>query len=1060
MKHATAIALFVCAFVLAPVCLSADLVTLSPDNYEEFVPKGKEVDAFFGDYALRNDRIVAIVADPTLMVGRSGSRKYGVRVEGKIIDLALRQKPNDLLGAYDPCLLWPSARWFFPEGMPGEPHKQKDFTDEAEAHKQTGRQPVRDRRVTLTLPFKAPAVKARYTLEDGWPCVLVEMVFKNAHKKPVKLQTAANLFMSPKKLQGNRDLLWGLSADGKLAWVYDRWFGQAYGVLTEDVVMEQPYFARRPSWVVQRFLSEGGKEITLEPGATFVLKQRVFPAGDLFGVRAVANQLAGIKQQRVRLDVSAPDGPVEGADVTVSRGKETYGAGRTGKGGVLEFDLPAGQYDTQVAPFGRPKQALKIDPSRERTYTVKCEAAAIVNAEISDEAGGPIPCKVEFRGVDGTPDPFFFPDTGEHLVRNLCYTQTGRLRQVVPPGSYQIVITHGPEYDAVFRTVEAARGKETALKATLVRSVDTKGWISADFGNRSTVSRPFSSASQLGRVLNLLGEHVEFAPATERDSISDFAPHLKALGAEKLMATCPGIGLTQRVRKTWTSQNSFPVIHKPGKQDGGALQRPQHVFQVFWLGGWYGPLTVHGNPSWSAGTDKLLQVTPPGIWPYDGRSDGMSSLFAPRTYAHQDPHRNGRLSILHYMDAMEVQPLDVFLDLPAYDPADPKGEKDIRTWWDELEERHAKKWPSVKNRNRQWPRILNLGYTITGVVNSNARYNFHGSGGLRNFVKSPTDDPAKVDPLDVVHAVRFGHVVMSTGPFLEVELDAAQKGARSHGIPGDDVSAPGGKASLHVRAQCPNWISIDRVQVLFNGFPVKELTYTRRAASEAFGDKVVQFDRTIPLELKVDTHVMVLVAGEGPNLRARRDAEDTTARHIALSNPVWVDVDGDGFKPHSPVDDAVWAYFDIMKPLLTKPTKTRASIRLYLKNLGRREARDTILVQVLPEGAARIVGTENRLTYKLAPGQQTAWDFEVELAPEFDGKGINLYIPRSTLGEGRRSVGRAIGVDKKYKAWTHMTAAQRRSFWWLPEHVSTRPENWGNSWRWKASQASHQEGAK
>ena len=50
------------------------------------------------------------------------------------------------------------------------------------------------------------------------------------------------------------------------------------------------------------------------------------------------------------------------------------------------------------------------------------------------------------------------------------------------------------------------------LEAKLVRSVKTDGWISGDFHSHSSPSGD-NTSSQLGRVLNLLCEHVEFAPA-------------------------------------------------------------------------------------------------------------------------------------------------------------------------------------------------------------------------------------------------------------------------------------------------------------------------------------------------------------------------------------------------------------------------------------------------------------------------------------------------------------------------------------------------------------------
>ncbi len=38
---------------------AADLVTLSPQTWERYVPHGKEVDAIYGDFVLVNDRLVS-----------------------------------------------------------------------------------------------------------------------------------------------------------------------------------------------------------------------------------------------------------------------------------------------------------------------------------------------------------------------------------------------------------------------------------------------------------------------------------------------------------------------------------------------------------------------------------------------------------------------------------------------------------------------------------------------------------------------------------------------------------------------------------------------------------------------------------------------------------------------------------------------------------------------------------------------------------------------------------------------------------------------------------------
>src|SRR5690606_1042490 len=154
---------------------------------------------------------------------------------------------------------------------------------------------------------------------------------------------------------------------------------------------------------------------------------------------------------------------------------------------------------------------------------------------------------------------------------------------------------------------------------------------------------------------------------------------------------------------------------------------------------------------------------------------------------------------------------------------------------------------SIEARGRgnpivHWLQMLNLGYRVPGVVNTDAHYNFHGSGWIRNYIKSPTDDPAQIETMDVVHAADHGHVLMTTGPFMTVALTAAQDSARPRGIMGDDVIAPGGKATLSVRVQCPNWMDVNRVQVFVNGQPKPELNFTRRTHPEWFGNDVVKFD--------------------------------------------------------------------------------------------------------------------------------------------------------------------------------------------------------------------------
>ena len=184
------------------------------------------------------------------------------------------------------------------------------------------------------------------------------------------------------------------------------------------------------------------------------------------------------------------------------------------------------------------------------------------------------------------------------------------------------------------------------------------------------------------------------------------------------------------------------------------------------------------------------------------------------------------------------------------------------------------------------------------MVNTDAHYNFHGSGWLRNYVKSPTDDPAEVRTLDVVHAAergQRGHVERTVHGGEASRRRRLARPRRSRATTSPPAAA---QATLKVRVQCPNWFDVDRVQVFLNGRPAEALNFTRQSAPERFSDATVKFDQEIPLRLERDTHVIVAAIGERSKLGPVMGPEHADDRPVAVSNPIFVDVDGGGFKPN------------------------------------------------------------------------------------------------------------------------------------------------------------------
>lgn len=323
------------------------------------------------------------------------------------------------------------------------------------------------------------------------------------------------------------------------------------------------------------------------------------------------------------------------------------------------------------------------------------------------------------------------------------------------------------------------------LTAKLVRSVQTPGWVSSDFHSHASPSGD-NTSSQLGRVLNLVCEHIEFAPCTEHNRISTYQPHIARLGIQPFMASVEGMELTGSPLPL-NHQNAFPLIRKPRMQDGG------------------GP-TTESDPEkqiekialWDDRSEKLIQQNHPDLgWLiYDRDGDGKPDADGPRQFP--------------FVDVVEIHPLPNALIL------------------DETMRGEAEK--TYHNTIFRWLQLLNQGYRIYGVVNTDSHYNDHGSGSLRNWIQSSTDDPANIKTMEMVKAAEQGRLVMSNGPYLEVTATADGKSV----VSGQDLTAPDGKVRLHVRVQTPNWHDVDRVFVLVNGRRVPEATFTRAERPDVF----------------------------------------------------------------------------------------------------------------------------------------------------------------------------------------------------------------------------------
>ncbi len=513
---------------------SAEWARLQEDNWEQWVPAGKEVDCIYGDLVLRNDSIIAVIAQPLA----SRNANMTVRnVGGTVIDLTERAAPNDQLSAF-----YPGA---------GE---YPLIAGGAQAEVSPSGREVLYRCSSLETADQ-PRLDVLYRLVDGEPWLHVESTYTNPHAEAINitLQDA---------IRADRSFAFTLVPEANLFIAEDEWWHQTYAVVgtgRQPVAQGESLEQGRPLLAWQQ---DDSAELRLEPGEAYTLVRDVIPAAHTLQLQGKLRRREGQQLHAVEVSVRDSAGPIDNwLRVKLFEADRPLGQGRTDTAGLLRFSVPSGTYRLEISGLGRPLVEQMWEVTADTQRDILLELPGYVHGQITDEQGRRIACKVEFRGKQSTPDPFFGPDTYIEGIQNLVYSPHGQFRQELAPGQYDVIISHGPEYDAIFTSIEVSRGEDSPLAARLRHSVATPGWVSSDFHSHATPSGD-NTSSQRGRVLNLLCEHLEFAPCTEHNRISTYEDHLDFFQARHLMATCSGMELTGSPLPV-NHQNAFPLVYHP-----------------------------------------------------------------------------------------------------------------------------------------------------------------------------------------------------------------------------------------------------------------------------------------------------------------------------------------------------------------------------------------------------------------------------------------------------------------------------------------------------------------
>ena len=674
-----------------------------------------------------------------------------------------------------------------------------------------------------------------YRLEPDWQFLLVTSTYRNESQESVLIAPAPT---------------WkGLESE------------QSAGVVTIGDSVDP--FDKRGYAVASAEAGGLPAEMTLEPGEEKTFGIRV-AVGDsplaAYGVLAAEQGPTG----KVEGSVKDPAGqPAIRGSLRVSVGGEWVPQYPDSEGRVA-FRLPVGSYDVQFEDIGRDivRSRITVQPGETTRLDLEVPTASIVQLAIRDAVGNPSPGKVQFIGIDGTKTPNFGTDYRVHGGNHQYQTHDGRVTQQVPPGAYLLRVTRGPEYDLVEQRINVKPGQIVDVEVTLQRTVDTEGWISTDYHAHSTPSGD-NYCNTRDRIINFAAEHIEFAPTTEHQRLYDWSSHIEALGLADRIKTVPGIELTGSGQHF----NAFPIKPDPLAQNGGApLWHFDPRINAITLRNWGTPTREGGSridPAANARSRIGLFGGGPDRWVQANHPDVGSVFFDRDRDGVED---GGFVGLEELIDAAEVWSAEILNLNPRYNTR------------------------AGANRTFGWLQLLNQGRRVWCVAVSDAHRIFgNGVGGWRTYVPSSTDTPGEIDHKEIVRNSKAGRMTITNGPFLEV--------GTADGQPIGSTVIGEGFVDLNVRVQTPNWIEIDRVQVLVNGRQPEQYNFRRKENPGMFRDGVVNFEETIRVMLQQDAHLIVVAIGEESKIELGWGLNPYGEMHpVAYTNPIFVDVDRDGFE--------------------------------------------------------------------------------------------------------------------------------------------------------------------
>lgn len=606
--------------------------------------------------------------------------------------------------------------------------------------------------------------------------------------------------------------------------------------------------------------------------------------------------------------------------------------------GSFAGNLPPGSYELVAYAQGRPlgdRVAVDVAEGDDLELTLSSPQPGSVSFRVVDETGQLVPAKITFFREDG--ESPLNTVLGDAYIAgspaSVLFAPYGTGQLVLPTGTYTAIASRGVEYDlGVSEPFTVAPDRAVKLQdLQVIHSVDTDGWVSADLHVHAIHS--FDSGTPLqSRVTTMVCEGVEFLSSNDHDAVTDYAPVIEDMGLEPWISSAIGVEVTTLELGHFLG---FPLQYDSRAEQGGAFDwtamTPAEItegIRALGVPGETTPVVFVGHPR-----DGILGYFDQfGLNPYEGVPG--NEITAPNPTVEPSllvSLTNELITEQNFstdFDALELlnaKRFELIRSPTAPELAGYAADTSSVSIYDILSRTMAEQedlengvytlGSGHEGQIDDWFTLLNLGLRYTALGNSDTHSKTSVESGCpRNFVLVDSDTPGLASPADVAEAVRAGRVVASYGPFIRFWANDSTTG------PGDTV-VDADTLTLGITVESPDWFDVDRVELYENGTLIQEWELDAP-------DGVVDLDTTVDVTPSKDSWYVVIALGQDslapvftpveiPPIQLQDVVTDALSGvdavssflgpavpiprtfpilPYALTNPIFVDQDGDGFQ--------------------------------------------------------------------------------------------------------------------------------------------------------------------